>query len=76
MTIELNSSWLHGKYVIDNQNVEINTSLPYISIEGYRTDFFSQGEDAENIIEEIRLIWVSGDITQSEAIQRWINTNL
>ncbi len=76
MTIQLNFSWLHGKYVIDNQNVEINTSLPYISIEGYRIDFFSQGENADEIIDEIRQIWISGDMTQSEAIQKWINAYL
>ena len=71
-------SWLAGSYVIDNQKVEINTSLPYISVEGYRTDFFAQGESANEIITEIHKIWISRDLklTIEEAILRLVSCYL
>lgn len=73
---QLNESWLNGKYVIDNQNVEIDFSHSIFSVEGYRTIFFAQGEDADNIISEIHQIWLNENLTQSEAIQIWINAYL
>lgn len=76
MKLKLNESWIAGKYVIDNQKVEINTSLPYVSIEGYRIDYFTQGEVADQIIKDIHQIWLKGKLTQDQAIQKWINTYL
>jgi hypothetical protein len=39
-------SWLNGKHSAD---IEINTRLPYVAL----YDFFAQGENAEEIINEI-----------------------
>jgi hypothetical protein len=58
------SSWLHGKH---SPEIEINTKLPYVSI----YDYFAQGEDADNVIEEINLIWNKEDITILQAIEKW-----
>lgn len=63
MTIELNTSWLTGVY----KNGEIN--VPYETI-AYN-DFFTQGEQATNIIEEIHKIWISGNLTREQAFEKW-----
>lgn len=63
-------SWLHGVY--PEINAEINTKLPYLSID----DFFCQGEDADNIINEIHQIWLKDECTQTEAISKWANSYL
>jgi hypothetical protein len=57
-------SYLHGKH---SENVEINTSLPYVAID----DFFAQGEDAANIIDEINQIYNSEDLTPLQACEKW-----
>lgn len=66
----MNTSWLHGKYPAIN--AEINTSLPYVSIR----DWFFQGEEADNVINEIHQIWVNSNCTQEEAIKKWDNRYL
>jgi hypothetical protein len=66
----LDSSWLSGKY----DNGEINTKLPYISVN--EPEFFAQGEAADEIINEINLIWNSGDYTQEQAFNEWVNSYL
>jgi hypothetical protein len=58
------SSWLHGKH---SPEIEINTKLPYVSI----YDYFAQGEDADNVIGEIKYIWIKEDITILQAIEKW-----
>ena len=59
-------SWLNGKH---SNDIEINTSLPYVSI----YDFFAQGDDAENIINEINIIYNNENITVFEACKKWAN---
>jgi len=76
MVHTLNSTWLNGKYVVQNQQVEINTSLPYIAIEGYRIDFFEQGEEANETIEQIFQHWDKNDCTIEESISWFINAYL
>ncbi len=65
--LELNSSWLHGKY--PEINAEINTSLPYVAIDEY----FWQGEEADNVINEIHTIWINNDISVQDAITQYSN---
>ena len=57
-------SWLHGKH---SPEIEINTMLSYVSI----YDFFCQGEEADNIINEINIIYNNHDISVLEAIEKW-----
>lgn len=67
-------SWLHGKYEKNDDptesneyKYEIHTSLPYVSI----GEFFCQGHDADKIIDEIHQLWINGNMTTLEAIQKW-----
>ena len=57
-------SWLNGKL---SENIEINTSLPYVSI----YDYFAQGEDADSVINEINYIYNTTDCTPLEAAEKW-----
>jgi hypothetical protein len=67
---ELNCvSWLSGKH---SENIEINTSLPYVSI----YDYYAQGDDAENIINEINIIYNTKDCSPLEACEIWANMYL
>jgi hypothetical protein len=65
-----NETWLHGKY----DNGEINTRLPYVAVND--PDFFCQGEDASEIINEIYRFWIINNVTQEEAFENWINLYL
>lgn len=66
-----------GKYKIKingkTEEAEINTKLPYI---GLGPSYFAQGEEAENTIDEIHKIWISGDLTTQQAVQQWVNNML
>ena len=68
--IELNETWLSGKY--PEINAEINTSLPYVAI----GDYFWQGEEASEVIAEIHQIWVSNDCSVQDAIIRYSSAYL
>ena len=74
MKTELNESWLHGFYTVQNCKVEINTKLPYLSIEGACLQYFTQDENAWKDIQEIHSIWVKNDCTIEDAINQFINT--
>jgi hypothetical protein len=67
VNFKLNESWLHGKYA--EINAEINTSLPFVSIDEY----FFQGEEANTVIQEIHNIWINGNLTVPEAITQYSN---
>ena len=69
-TIELNETWLNGKY----SNGEINTSLPFIAVNN--PEFFAQGDDADSIISDIFEYWNNNDVTTEDAFNNWINSNL
>ena len=69
-TIELNETWLHGKY----DNGEINTSLSYVAVND--PDWFFQGEEANNVISEIHKYWMNNEATTEQAFNWWINTYL
>ena len=77
----LSPTWLNGKYNnINGFNVEINTSLSYVSFEDINNEdeaYYFQGGEADNVIDEINAIYNGKDnFTQSEAIAKWINTYL
>lgn len=58
------TSWLHGKH---SEGIEINTRLPYVAINNY----FVQGDEAENTINEINEIYNKQDCSVLEAINIW-----
>ena len=69
----LSSSWLNGKYTIPyGYNVEINTGLSYVSIEdangNEEESYFLQGDEADNLIDEINQYYNSNDVSAEEAI--------
>lgn len=68
--IELNETWLNGKY----KNGEMNTGLSYVSVKN--PDFFAWGEEADNIIKEIHQYWLNNEITEEEAFNHWVNMTL
>lgn len=77
----LSPTWLNGKYKdVNGFNVEINTSLSYVSFEDINNEdeaYYFQGDEADNVIDEINAIYNGKDnFTQSEAIAKWINTYL
>ena len=57
-------SWLNGKH---SEDIEINTNLPYVAI----NEYFVQGEEAYNTIDEINEIYNSKDCTPLEACKIW-----
>ena len=57
-------SWLNGRL---SENVEINTSLPYVAI----YDYIVQGEEADAVINEINIIYNSKHCTPLEAAKIW-----
>lgn len=68
----LHSSWLNGKY----ETGEINTSLPTIEIYDFweeGSSYFAQGEDAQNTIDEINVIYNTGNLTVEQAIMEYKN---
>lgn len=62
-------SWISGKL---SENIEINTSLPYVSI----YDFFAQGDEADSVINEINYIYNTTDCTPLEAAEKWASNML
>jgi len=70
MTIELNETWLHGKY----DNGEINTGLSYVAVND--PDYFFHGDSGNEVIAEIHTYWLSNDVTTEEAFNWWVNAFL
>jgi hypothetical protein len=65
------TSWLNGKH---SANIEINTRLPYVAL----YDFFAQGENAEEIINEINEIYNNEKLnfTPLQACEYWASSRL
>jgi len=76
MNMELNETWIAGKYTVNSYKVEINTALPYLSIDRGGIDFFSQGEEASENIALIHNNWLKNGCTIEDSIQWFINTYL
>lgn len=76
----LSPTWLNGKYKdVNGFDVEINTSLSYAYFENINDEnesYYFQGDEADNVIDEINAIYNRHNLTQSEAISRWINLYL
>lgn len=76
----LSPTWLNGKYKdVNGFDVEINTSLSYAYFENINDEnesYYFQGDEADNVIDEINAIYNRHNLTQSEAIARWINLYL
>ena len=65
-----NETWLSHKY----KNGEINTSIPYISIN--EPEFYCEGDEADIIIKEIHFLWLNSRYTTEQALNYWISQNL
>lgn len=63
-----NISWLDGHY----EEGHISTAFSHVML----FDYFWQGSEAEEIIEQIHEIWVKNNLTQQQAVSRWIELNL
>lgn len=65
------SSWISGKHT---PQIEINNSLPYVSIDEY----YWQGDEAERVINEINIIFNDEKLnfTPLEAIKYWASIYL
>ena len=76
----LSPSWISGNYAnIDGYEVSICTALSYASFENLHDEnlsYFFQGNEAEEVIEEILDIWSNSNIPQHEAISQWITMHL
>lgn len=73
------TSWLagtwneEGEQVSDvNAHYSINTKLPYVAI----GDWYWQGEEADNVINEVHQIWLKDDCSNIEALKKWENLML
>lgn len=65
-------TFLNGKYTVNGEAVEINTSMPYLSI----GDDHVEGHQAQNYINEIYERWVGNcDLTIEQAIAEFIFIN-
>ena len=78
MNDSLSPSWLNGNYIIDGYQVTIKSNLSIARFYCLDTeeDYYFQGNEADDVINEIAGIWNAYDITQSQAIQKWINMYL
>jgi len=71
-------SWFHGTYNFGHGNTgEINTKLPYVSVNYDEVDYFVQGEEASIVIHEIHLLWLRDQRrTTKTAFLKWISLYL
>lgn len=66
----LNESWLHGKY----KHGEINTWLHYLCYEQGDFNYYSQGDEAEQVIKQIHEIWLNGlELTTEQAFEQYFS---
>ena len=70
MNIELNETWLHGKY----DNGEIHTGLSYVAVN--EPEYFFQGDSGNEVIQEIHQYWISNDVTTEQAFNWFVFTFL
>ena len=80
MNTTLSPSWISGSYAnIAGYEVSICTALSYINFENLHdpdSSYFFEGNEAEEVIEEITNIWSNADLKQDEAIGQWIRMHL
>jgi hypothetical protein len=66
------ASWINGHYSICDGyfDVDINTSLSYVAIEGQEgEDYYLQGYEADELIKQIAKYWSEHDCTQDKAVE-------
>ena len=78
MNITLSPSWVNGNYIVNGFQVTIKSHL---SIARFRSldnddDYYFQGNEADDVINEIFDIWNKSDIPQDEAVGQWISMHL
>jgi hypothetical protein len=74
MKVELNTSWMYGKY----EGIGEISSLGYIVIEDFfldGEDYFVQGDEAEAVLEQIHSIWCRYDCSVEDALKIWKHLN-
>lgn len=71
MKIDLDTTWISGKH----EAGEINVAYSYVDIYNFFEDqsLYAQGEDANNIINDIHKLWIDNNITVNEAIKQYRN---
>lgn len=73
------SSWLNGEYIdIAGFKVCITSSLSFASFESLHDNstYVFQGDEADTVIQEMNLIYEQDELTQDEAIGKWIRMHL
>lgn len=78
MNISLSPSWINGNYIVYGFQVTIKSNL---SIARFRSisdddDYYFQGSEADEVINEIFQIWNNHELTQDEAVEQWISMHL
>ena len=77
----LSPSFLNGKYkdICGLYDVEINTSLSFAYFENQNDEnesYFFNGDEADDVINEINTIYNTENVTNEKAIEIWINKYL
>jgi hypothetical protein len=74
-TVKPDKSWLSGTWNTRYGEAVISTAYSYVSLPQFFNgeELFAQGDHAESIIEDIHQYWVAGNLTQIQAIEKYIN---
>lgn len=74
----LSPSWLNGNYIIYGYQVTIKSHMSIARFDSIDSedDFYFQGNEADDVINEISDIWNKSDLTQDEAIGQWMTMHL
>ena len=74
--ISINRSWLTGNYRdVAGYNVSIFSAFDTVSIEDpedERVAFFWDGTEGAEIIDTMTALWLTGNITQTDAVLQWM----
>lgn len=78
MNTTLSPSWINGNYIIHGFQVTIKSHLSIAHFQSIETDddYYFQGSEADDVINEIADIWNKSDISQDEAVGQWMSTHL
>lgn len=74
----LSPSWINGNYIVAGYQVTIKSNLSIARFYCLDTDedYYFQGNEADDVINEIADIWNKSDIPQDEAVAKWISMYL
>lgn len=62
-----NKTWLSGNWQVSDGTVTINTGLPSVTY----GDFHAEGQDAQDIIDEIHQNWLNSNTTMFQCLETW-----